>query len=86
MGFVGEANSVSGEGPRLEPGMIYEVQVRALTADGASPWEGEILEMAVPVPTRTPTPQPPVTPTPSEIYRLRTTRPSTGNCSPKPPR
>ena len=44
--------------------MSYEVHVRALTADGASPWAGEVLVVKAPLPTLTPTPTPYVTPTP----------------------
>ena len=63
--FGSQANSVSGEGPRLDPGMVYEIQVQALSADGTSPWAGAVLVVEEFQPDPTPSPRPTRTPTPS---------------------
>ena len=70
-GFVGAGTSTTLG--NLKPGTSYEVQVRAINPEGASPWSapgrGETGEASpttgpTPEPTVTPTPGPTVTPTP----------------------
>ncbi len=66
--FVGADTSITLN--NLKPGTSYEVQVRAVNAEGASPWsesgrdETEHVPPS-PTPTPTPTPEPTATPTPT---------------------
>ncbi len=87
--FVGADTSITLN--NLKPGTSYEVQVRAVNAEGASPWSEsgrDETEHVPPSPTPTPTPTPEptatATPTPEPTATRTPTRKPTATRTPTP--